>query len=119
MSGKRILVVDDDVAMVTTLCDVLELYGWQPVAAYDGAEAVELARDPAIDVVLMDIRMPRVNGVQALAEIKARRPEVPVILFTAMASDDLLVQASARGATTVLKKPVELPVLLNVLEAAV
>ena len=119
MSGKRILVVDDDVAMVTTLCDILELYGWEPIAAYDGAEAVVLAGERHVDVVLMDIRMPRVNGVEALTAIKRRQPELPVILFTAMATDELLREATARGAATVLKKPVEVPVLLDVLEAAV
>ena len=119
MTGRRILVVDDDVAMVATLCDILELYGWEPIAAYDGTEAVILAKEHNVDVVLMDIRMPRLNGVQALAAIKSRQPELPVILFTAMASDDLLIEAKARGAAQVLRKPVEVPLLLHALEAAV
>ncbi|MGH7668755.1 MAG: response regulator transcription factor, partial [Gemmatimonadaceae bacterium] len=68
--------VDDDRAMVATLCDILELRGWETVRAYDGAAAAELAEVHGVDVVLMDVRMPKVDGVSALREIKARRPGV-------------------------------------------
>lgn len=116
MSGDRIAVVDDDDAMVETLCDVLALHGWDPVRASDGEQAVKLVTAEQIDVVLMDIRMPKMNGVDALREIKRVRPATRVVLFTASAAQDLLAGAERYGAAHVLKKPVDAVELLSVLE---
>ncbi|HET7632373.1 MAG TPA: response regulator [Gemmatimonadaceae bacterium] len=116
--SKRILVVDDDRSMVTTLCDIMELHGWEAVRGYDGAEAADLAEAHAVDVVLMDVRMPKVDGVAALREIKRRRPGVRVILMTAYAAQDLLAQAEREGALKILRKPVEMGDLLELLESA-
>ena len=116
MSGDRIAVVDDDDAMVETLCDVLELHGWDPVRASDGEQAVKLVTAEQIDVVLMDIRMPKMNGVDALREIKRVRPATRVVLFTASAAQELLAGAERYGAARVLKKPVDAVELLSVLE---
>jgi CheY-like chemotaxis protein len=116
MSGERIAVVDDDDAMVETLCDVLALHGWDPVRASDGAQAVQLVTAEQIDVVLMDIRMPKMNGVEALREIKRVRPATRVVLFTASAAQELLAGAERYGASHVLKKPVDAVELLSVLE---
>ncbi|MGH7691009.1 MAG: response regulator [Gemmatimonadaceae bacterium] len=115
---RRILVVDDDRAMVATLCDILELRGWETVRAYDGAAAAELAEVHGVDVVLMDVRMPKVDGVSALREIKARRPGVRVVLMTAYAAQELLARAEAEGALRILRKPVELSELFGLLDEA-
>jgi DNA-binding NtrC family response regulator len=119
MKDRRILVVDDDPGMVETLCDILELHGWHPIRAYDGAEAIMMAHEREIDIVLMDVRMPRVNGADALRAIKARHPTIPVVLVTAMAAQDVLNQAERDGALRILKKPLDLPLMLRVLEQAV
>lgn len=116
MTGRTIAVVDDDDAMVETLCDVLELHGWAPVRASDGEQAVELVTRGDVDVVLMDIRMPKMNGVEALREIRRRRPAAQVILFTASAAQELLADAVRYGAVRVLRKPVDVVELLSVLE---
>jgi len=116
--SKRILVVDDDRAMVGTLCDILELRGWTTVRAYDGADAADLAEKHDVDVVLMDVRMPKVNGVVALRDIKTRRPGVRVVLMTAYAAQDLLAQAEAEGALRILRKPVDLTALMSLLDTA-
>jgi CheY-like chemotaxis protein len=116
--SRRVLVVDDDSTMVATLCDVLALHGWEPIPAYDGVEAVRLAQTGWVDIVVMDIRMPRLDGAEALRAIKAKRPELPVILVTAMASDATLDVARKEGALRILDKPLDLPLLLEVLESA-
>lgn len=118
MKPKRILIVDDDRSMVSTLSDVLELHGWEAVNAFDGDAAIALAEQHDVDVVLMDVRMPKVGGVEALRAIKTRRPDTRVVLMTAFAAHDLLAEAERAGAVRVLRKPVELPALLGLLEQA-
>ncbi len=115
---RRILVVDDDPEMVRTLSDVLELHGWETVAAYSGDEAVALAAQPDIAVVVMDVRMPGLNGVEALRAIKANRPGTRVVLMTAYAARDLLAEAERDGALKIMPKPVALPELLALLDDA-
>ncbi len=115
---RRILVVDDDREMVRTLCDVLELHGWQPLAAHSGEEAVGLAAQSGVDIVLMDVRMPGLNGVEALRAIKANSPRTRVVLMTAYAARDLLAEAERDGALRIMPKPVALPELLALLDEA-
>jgi DNA-binding NtrC family response regulator len=116
--ARRILVVDDDRAMVETLCDILSLDGWETFRAHDGAAAVEVAARESPDVVLMDVRMPQMNGVDALRAMKRRTPGVRVVLMTAFAAAELLAQAERDGVVSILKKPVDLPELLALLGTA-
>lgn len=118
MSPKRILVVDDDQTMVHTLCDILEMRGWDTLRAYDGNEAVVTAAREAVDVVLMDVRMPQMNGVEALQKIRVARPATRIVLMTAYAAPDLLMQAEREGVVRVMRKPVDLPSLLTLLDSA-
>lgn len=113
---RRIAVVDDDDAMVETLCDILELHGWETVRAKDGQEAVEVVQQSGVGLVLMDVRMPRMNGVDALVEIKRRAPATNVVLFTASAAQELLQRAERHGVARILKKPVDARELLSVLD---
>jgi CheY-like chemotaxis protein len=102
--------------MVDTLCDILELHGWEAVRAHDGEEAVRVAARERVPVVLMDIRMPRMNGVDAMIEIKRRAPSVEVLLVTANAAEELMQRAERHGVARILRKPVDVPVLLSLLE---
>ncbi len=117
--ARRVLVVDDDQGMVDTLCDIFELHGWESVRAYDGTEAVVLSAQRDVDAVVMDIKMPRLNGVDALRAIKARKPTLPIVLITAMAADEQLAQAGKQGALAILKKPLDPEGLLDLLDTAV
>jgi DNA-binding NtrC family response regulator len=111
----RALVVDDDRTMVKTLADVLRMKGWEVTSAYSGAEAVEAASRTRFDVVLMDIKMPGMDGVEAFKAIKARQPDVKVVLMTAYAAQDLIQEAEREGVMRVLPKPVNLPMLLELM----
>ena len=113
---KRVLVVDDDRQMVRTLCDILSLYGWDAEPRYSGEEAVAAMAEREFDAVLMDVRMQGINGVEALAQIRRLRPNARVILMTAYSSTELLDRAVEEGALQVLSKPVQLPVVLELLK---
>jgi DNA-binding NtrC family response regulator len=111
-----ILVVDDDRQMVKTLTAVLQLKGWSTVSAFSGEEAIQLAQAQRFKAVLMDVRMPGINGVEAFREIRQAQPLTPVILMTAYAAHELLAQAEREGALMVLPKPVPWPTLTDLLE---
>ena len=66
----KILVVDDDQRIVKTTCDILKIKGHEPIAAYSGEEGVEQVRSDPPDCVLMDIKMPGINGVEAMKRMK-------------------------------------------------
>jgi two-component system, NtrC family, response regulator AtoC len=103
--SSRILVVDDDPASRDLLRRVLATEGHQVVTVGDGREALaELGRQPA-DLVVSDIRMPDLDGVQLLERLRQAAPEVPVILVTAFGDVEGAVDAIRRGAFDYLAKP--------------
>jgi DNA-binding NtrC family response regulator len=111
----KILVVDDDPRIVKTTCDILKIKGHEPVAAYSGEEGVEKVRSDPPDCVLMDIKMPGINGVEALKQMKQIAPALPVVLVSAYATDDLLEEAKRVGAYAILSKPLNFPMILSFL----
>ena len=116
--SRRALVVDDDRSMVKTLTDVLRYKGWEVSTAYSGGEAIDAASTGTFDVVLMDIKMPGIDGVDAFKAIKAKRPGLRVVLMTAYAAQDRVAEAEREGVVRVLSKPVNLSVLLELLDAS-
>jgi CheY-like chemotaxis protein len=113
---RTILVVDDDRDIVETLCDILEMRGWKTLRAHDGEEAVRVATHTAVDWVLMDVRMPRLSGVEALQAIRVQSPETRAVLMTAFLSPDLATRAQALGATRVLSKPFDPSALFTMID---
>jgi len=118
MSAERsILIVDDDDAICETLSDVLEALGYHTVVAGDGEEAVACIQKENFGLVLMDLRMPKMDGVQAYHEIRKRRPAIEAIMMTAYATSDLVQEALQAGAREVLSKPLAMDRLLNLIAA--
>ncbi len=113
---RQILVVDDDRTMVKTLCDVLRLHGWETEGVFSGEEAIEAVRKKGYSAVLMDIKMPGMDGVQALKHMRAERPDLRVLLMTAHTTRDLILEAEREGAIRILPKPMGLEGLLQSLE---
>ena len=101
---KTILVADDDRGMARTVCDILRRHGWTPTEVHSGEAAVEAAATRRFAAVLMDVRMPGINGVEAFRVIREAQPQTPVILMTAYAAPELLSQAEREG---VLQHPAE------------
>lgn len=111
----KVLVVDDDRRMVKTITDILKVKGYEALEAYTGEEAVKRVKSDGPDCVLMDIRMPGINGVEALKIIRDLSPELPVVLMSAYATDDQITEAKAQGAYTVLTKPIDIAMVLSFL----
>ena len=95
MKNKNtILIVDDDQAHRTMLRTLIAGWDYTIDEADDGSTAIEKVRDQVYDLVLMDIRMIKVSGLEALSEIKALNPAIPVIIMTAYSSVDTAVRNS-------------------------
>ena len=114
----KILLVDDNEAFLDSAMDVLEMEGFDVTTASSGEEGVRKVRSGSFDVVLMDIKMPGLNGVEAFIEMKKHHPNIRVIICTAYMIDDLIRQARREGAFAVLNKPFEIDLLLKTIEAA-
>jgi CheY-like chemotaxis protein len=118
VSTARVLVVDDEESMRVTLAANLELEGHEVVEAATGEEALRLARERPVDVVLADIRMPGLHGVELARHLRRERPGLPVVLMTAFAQENLVEDALAEGVFTVLHKPFDVAHLLRTLRRA-
>ena len=108
MASPSILVVDDDQAVCQMLAQFLVDHGYQATTAYSGPEALALATTETPDLILLDLRMPGMDGIECLRQLKVQTPKVPVMMVTAM--DDELVAARCLelGAAEYLVKPVSL-----------
>lgn len=115
---NSILVVDDDHAHRTMLKTLVGGWGYDVTEASDGLEAVQRVRDRPFDVVLMDIRMVKVSGIEALSEIKSYNPAIPIIMMTAYASVDTAVETLKKGAYDYLTKPLDFDELRFAMERA-
>ena len=115
---NTILVVDDDPAHRTMLRTLLSGWGYTIIEANDGSTAIEKVHEQAFDLILMDIRMVKVSGLEALAEIKAFNPAIPIIIMTAYSSVESAVEALKRGAYDYLTKPLDFDELRLSMERA-
>ena len=105
--SQRILIIDDDADMRRLLRLTLETAGYEVGEAADGPQALTAFGDGATwDIVLLDQMMPGIDGLEVLRGIEARAPTARVIMVTAFASMDLVVEAMKRGATDFLCKPI-------------
>ncbi|MBI4620125.1 MAG: sigma-54-dependent Fis family transcriptional regulator [Desulfobacterales bacterium] len=112
MVRKSILVVDDEESHRMMLRAHLEEEGFELVEASDGQEAVDRVSDRFFDLVLMDIRMPKMDGMEALKQIRQINPTIPVVIMTAYGSINSAVQALKSGAEDYLTKPLDMDELI-------
>ncbi len=113
-----ILVVDDDSAHRTMLRTLIGGWGYAVSEADDGSKAVEKIKETSFDLVLMDVRMVKVSGLEALETIKAYNPAIPVIIMTAYSSVETAVKALKQGAHDYLTKPLDFDKLRLTIERA-
>jgi two-component system response regulator HydG len=115
---KTILVVDDDVAHRTMLRTLVGGWGYDIVEADDGSTAIEKVQERPFDMILMDVRMLKVSGLEALERIKAFNPAIPVTIMTAYSSVETAVEALKKGAYDYLTKPLDFDKLRLTIERA-
>jgi DNA-binding NtrC family response regulator len=106
--SHRILIVDDDPSVVELLSDFLTEAGYTPDTALTGREALTLISQRRLNVVLLDIRMPEIDGLEVLGRLRAAAPEIPVIMITG--NDDLALARKTleMGAFDYIAKPFDL-----------
>jgi NarL family two-component system response regulator YdfI len=116
----RVLIADDHLVVREGLSTILEVAGdIEPLGeAADGVEAVRLAGELRPDVVLMDLRMPNMDGIEAIRQIKARYPAVEIVILTTYDDDEYIVQGLRAGARGYLLKDAGRQVLFDTIRAA-
>lgn len=117
-SQRRVLVVDDEAGLRTTLAANLELEGYEVVEASTAEAALEQLRARPFDVVVSDIRMPGMTGVELFRRVREERPGLPVLLMTAFAQEEIVEGALSDGVFAVLDKPFDVQHAINVIGAA-
>ncbi|MDM8514891.1 sigma-54 dependent transcriptional regulator [Desulfobacterales bacterium HSG16] len=113
-----ILVVDDDMAHRTMLKALVSGWGYEIIEADDGSTAIEAVKERLFDLIIMDIRMVRISGIEALTQIKALNSAIPVIIMTAYSSVETAVKALREGAYDYLTKPLDFDKLKITIERA-
>ena len=113
----RILVIEDDRPIRTGLVDALAAAGYQPLAAEDGPTGPQSALADEPDLVLLDLMLPGKSGLEVLAELRAARPALPVIILTAVGDEDTRVAGLAGGADDYVVKPFSVRELLARIES--
>jgi DNA-binding NtrC family response regulator len=111
-----VLLVDDDKDMTETLSDILTDMRYCVETANNGLEAIEKVKTHAFDTVLLDIKMPGINGVETFREIKKIRPEAVVMLMTAQSVEELVAEALEEGAYGIMYKPIDTKKLVEFIE---
>ena len=114
-----ILLTDDNGEFAQNLSDILELKGYAVLIASDGFRALEIIKETPVDLVLMDIKMPVMNGVETFKKIKKITPITPVIMLTAFALEELIQESLNEGAFACLKKPIDFDELFSTIENAI
>ncbi len=104
MEQQTILVVDDNKEIVFSLSKLLEYEGYQVLKAYDGLEALETLKDHTVDLILLDVMMPRLNGLSALMKIRENN-QIPVIILSAKTQESDKVSGLVMGADDYVEKP--------------
>lgn len=120
MSNIKLLLVDDEREFVETLAERLRLRAFD-VSVISTADEALVSLDEGLkpDLILLDIKMPGINGLDALTEIRQKHPEIPAILLTGHGAASSSIEGMKRGAFDYLMKPVDISQLIEKIEEAV
>lgn len=111
-----ILIVDDDPGITETLNDILDELGYDTDVAENGFMAIEKSKKRTYDMALIDIRMPGIDGVATLKELKKINPPMVIVMMTAYSLEGVRKKALKEGATDILQKPFGIDKLVRLIE---
>ncbi|QBP43158.1 response regulator [Paenisporosarcina antarctica] len=111
---KNILIVDDQQGIRLLLDEVFKRDGLATFLAASGREALEIVQKVKIDVILLDLKLPSMNGLEVLKRIKIILPNVPIVMMSAYVDDNLIQEAMELGATHYMTKPFDIYELKDV-----
>jgi two-component system, NtrC family, response regulator HydG len=117
--SMKVLVADDNAEFLDNVREIIELLGFEAVTASDGIEAVKKVVEEKPDLILMDIKMPGMDGVSAFRKIKDISPKTPVILITAFAAEEVVEGALREGVFGCLRKPINFDGLFEIIQNAI
>ena len=118
MSDKpEILVVEDEAPIREGLCDVLAFHGYRPTGVGRGDEGLALASTGRFALVVLDVMMPGMNGLEVCAALRERRPFQPIVMLTAKGAEDAIIEGFRRGADDYVPKPFSVRELMVRIEA--
>jgi len=116
---SSILIIDDDTSVLETTAVLLREHGYSVISCENAKDAMAKLRENKVDVVLTDIRMPEVSGLELLEEVRSINMDIPVILMTAYAELDVAISAMGKGAFDFIVKPYKSELLVHSVEMAV
>ncbi len=108
----RILIIDDDANLRKTLSDILRAKGYEALSVKDGTEGLSVPKKVSVNLVLIDLQLPDISGLEVLERIKADHPSIEAIILTGHATLDSAIEATNRGAFSYLQKPYEIDQLM-------
>src|SRR5688572_9422574 len=117
--SMRILVIDDDQSMCELIQDSLQANGWQVEWRVRGEEGLELCKEKDFDVVITDVNLEHMNGLDLCKNLTENRPDIPVIVITAFGNMSSAIAAIRAGAYDFINKPIDMAGLAHVIERAV
>jgi len=116
---KKVLIVDDDAELRSTLSEILKGAGYHIDEASSGKEAIEKMASKDFDIALLDLMMPKMNGIETLTELKKITPKTKVIMITAFATVENAVDAIKKGASDYISKPFRIEELLTTIRRVI
>lgn len=114
----KILVVDDERNVVRAFEEILATRGHEVIGVHGAEEAIRRLQDAGVELMILDIRLPGMSGLDALARIRKLRPTLPVIVMTGQGTTDTAIEATKRGAYDYLLKPFEPAEMLRTIAKA-
>ncbi len=118
MENFKVLLVDDEKEFLKSLSERLEIRKLKPNMAFNGEEAIQQVSDEVPDVMVLDLKMPGIDGMEVLRRIKKHYPQVQVVILTGHGTDKDEAEAKKLGAFAYLQKPVDLDQLMKTLKKA-
>jgi len=115
---EKVLIVDDELNMRVVLHAMLKKKGYSVTEAVDGVDAQTRLEKESFDVLVTDLKMPRLNGLGLLEDVTSKYPEMPVIIITAHGTIETAVDALKKGAFDYITKPFDQGELINVIDKA-